>query len=86
MRRIDVARKVLIGGKTIQRSDPTHAKYLVGESSEAPQDTIKEWFNDIVQPYQTPHIGNFYYGIQNGYIYVDVDENPFDKPIFYIHD
>ncbi|MEW6457166.1 MAG: PilC/PilY family type IV pilus protein [Acidobacteriota bacterium] len=81
MRRIDIARKVLIGGKTIQRSDPTHAKYLVGESSVAPQDTIKGWFNDIVQPYQTLHIGNFYYGVQNGNIYVDVDENPFDKPI-----
>ncbi len=73
MRRIDIARKVLVGGKAVTRSPGADPYALTGE---APPDNgaccrqfIKQ-YNDAGAIY-TPHNGNYYYCVQEGKIAVD---------------
>lgn len=80
MRRVDVAKKVMVGGLCRNRANPSSIKYLVGEPS-PDRDYYRGWFNDNLTPYQTPYHGNYYYGNRDGKIYVDDDENPFSSPL-----
>lgn len=80
MRRVDVAKKVMVGGLCVNRANPSSVKYLVGEPN-PDRDFYRGWFNDNVSPYQTPYHGNYYYGNRYGKIYVDDDTSPFSSPI-----
>lgn len=80
MRRVDVAKRVMVGGLCRNRANPGSVKYLVGEPS-PDRDFHRRWFNDNLSPYQTPHRGNYYYGNRYGRIYVDDDSDPFSGPI-----
>lgn len=75
MRRVDVAKRVMVGGKCRNRANPSSVKYLVGEPN-PDRDFFRGWFNDNVSPYQTPYHGNYNYGVQNGVLYVDNDAYP----------
>ncbi|MFH1672674.1 MAG: PilC/PilY family type IV pilus protein [Pseudomonadota bacterium] len=80
MRRIDVARKVLVGG--LSGGNPT----LTGDDHNAqPSRYYRKNFNNsqdamdagiVVSPY-TDQAKNYYYGIKAGYIYADDDSDPF---------
>ncbi len=80
MRRVDVAKKVMVGGRCRNRANPSSVKYLQGEPN-PDRDFYRGWFNDNVSPYKTPYHGNYYYGNRYGRLYVDDDENPFSNPI-----
>jgi type IV pilus assembly protein PilY1 len=80
MRRVDVAKRVMVGGLCLNRANPSSVKYLVGEDS-PDRDFYRGWFNDNTSPYQTPYHGNYYYGNKNGNLYVDDDDSPFSNPI-----
>ncbi len=66
MRRVDVVRKVLVGGKEINRANPTSAQYLIG--AETPdRDYAKRYSN--ITPY-TLYTGQQDFFVYNGNFYV----------------
>ncbi|MGQ9618313.1 MAG: pilus assembly protein [Candidatus Aminicenantia bacterium] len=80
MRRVDIAKKVMVGGLCINRANPNSVKYLQGQPN-PDRDFYRGWFNDNVSPYNTPYHGNYYYGNRYGNLYVDDDTSPFSSPI-----
>ena len=70
MRKIDVARKVLMGGLDYDRSDANHILYGEDPSGRA---YTKLADGTGVSPYN----GNYYFGMADGYIYVDNDSYPY---------
>jgi type IV pilus assembly protein PilY1 len=77
MRRIDVAKKVLVGGKALSRSGQGNPHTLVGHvppnNGACCQSYIKR-YNDNLSPYYTPYRNlTRYYHIRSGRIYVDTD-------------
>lgn len=78
MRRIDVARKVLMGGKATSRVGGGNTT-LIGETPNQPTRTFVKRFDSTAGQgvAVTPYDGNYYYGLSGGYIYVDTDSNPF---------
>ncbi len=83
MRRIDVARKVLIGGKGLPaaRSALGAPNTLVAESAVGNYQYIKRYpqasFSGLFPDCGTTADGYCYFGIDNGYIYLDNDSDPF---------
>jgi len=78
MRRIDLARKVLVGGLATSRLG-NGASNLIGDDHNAQSSRYwKRWFDTSgATPYVSPHHGSYCYGIKGGYIYVDDDSDPF---------
>ena len=72
MRKIDVTRKVLMGGLATARTGGGN-QTLYGESSPG-RAFLKEYDGSGVSPYD----GHYYFGIADGYIYVDSDSYPYD--------
>ena len=78
MRRIDVAKKILVGGQATVR-DGSGQTTLVGDDHAAQSGRYwRRKFTDNIAPHPTPYTGTeYWYGIRNGRIYVDNDSNPF---------
>jgi len=73
MRRIDVARKVLVGGLATSRTGGGNTT-LIGETPAQSTRWWKRWFDaSLATPYVSPYHGNYCYSIKGGYIYVDTD-------------
>ncbi len=72
MRKIDVTRKVLMGGLATARTGGGN-QTLYGESPTG-HAFLKEYDGTGVSPYD----GHYYFGIADGYIYVDSDNYPYD--------
>jgi len=77
MRRIDIARKILVGGLATSRTGGG-ATDLIGDDSSG--QSSRYWtrhFDDSSAPHVTKYHGNYWYGIRDGYLYVDNDDWPF---------
>jgi type IV pilus assembly protein PilY1 len=72
MRKIDVARKVLMGGLATARTGGGN-QTLYGETA-AGYAFLKQYDGSGVSPYN----GAYYFGMADGYIYVDNDDDPYD--------
>ena len=72
MRRVDIARKVLMGGKATPR---INGGTLYGEDPAQATRHFRRQFDSSAQTDVTPYHGNFLYGIRDGYIYVDTNNN-----------
>jgi len=77
MRRIDVARKVMMGGLATARTGGGN-QTLYGETPAQSSRTFVKRYNGSGM---SPYSGNYYYGMSGGYIYVDDDSNPFSGQI-----
>ena len=75
MRRIDVARKVLVGGLAAPRGGENAT--LVGDDHNTqPKRFWRRWFDTSeTTPYVSLYHGNYCYVIKGGYIYVDDDSD-----------
>lgn len=80
MRRVDVARKVMMGGKASSRTGGGN-QTLYGETPAQTSRTFKRKFNSTVASAVTPYDSNKMYGLEGGYLYVDMDgdDDPFDN-------
>lgn len=82
MRRIDVARKVMMGGKATARTgggnqtniceDPAQSSRTFRRKDETAADSVMA---------VTPFSGEYWYGLKGGYLYVDDDSSTFDKEL-----
>jgi type IV pilus assembly protein PilY1 len=80
MRRIDVLRKVLMGGfATARTGGGNQVNY--GETPAQPECTFIKRFNTTNGSAVSPYDGDYYYGMKDGYIYVDSDSDPFSGQI-----
>jgi type IV pilus assembly protein PilY1 len=80
MRRIDVLKKVLIGGKATRIGA---GDYLA--SGEIPAQTsryFKRTFDSSGGPAVSPYKGEYYYGVRDGYLYMDDDSDPWADYLF----
>lgn len=88
MRRIDILRKVLVGGLATSRQGGGNTT-LLGEIPEQTTRIFKRKYFDpaipqysaFTDPYLTPYHGNYVYGVKGGDLYVDLDGDgdPFDQ-------
>jgi len=76
MRRIDVARKVLMGGLATARTGGDN-QTVYGETPKQAGRTFVKHYDSNGKVPVTPYAGNYYYGMSGGYIYVDDDANAF---------
>ena len=77
MRRVDVLRKVMMGGKATSRQGGGN-QTLVGENpAQSSRNYLKRHIGSGVSPYS----GDYHYGIKDGYVYVDDDFSAFDQEI-----
>ncbi|MBW2302213.1 MAG: hypothetical protein JRF57_00720 [Deltaproteobacteria bacterium] len=78
MRRIDVAKKVLVGGLATSRTGGGNTTLYGDDHNAQPSRYWKRQFDSSLSGVSvTPYNGNYWYGIKGGYIYVDDDSNPF---------
>ena len=68
MRRIDVLRKVLMGGLATSRTGGGNTT-LIGETPNQSNRVFYKWY-DSTDTTDTPHVGNFKYKMEGGYIKV----------------
>ncbi|MBW2091033.1 MAG: hypothetical protein JRI34_02765, partial [Deltaproteobacteria bacterium] len=73
MRRIDILRKVLMGGLATARTGGGNQTNY----GETPAQSSRTYVKRFIGSSTSPHQGDFYYGVGYGYIYVDDDSNPF---------
>jgi len=66
MRKVDLAKKVMMGGQAIDARDGDGTQVLTGEGT---NDHYWSWKFESTNV--SPYNGTFYFGIQGGYIYVD---------------
>lgn len=78
MRRIDVARKVMMGGKASSRTGGGN-QVLYGEDPAQASRTFIRNFSSTAAV--TPYDGNYWYGLKGGYLYVDDDSNVFSSEL-----
>lgn len=80
MRRIDVARKVIMGGKATARTGGGN-QTLYGEDPAQASRTFMRKFNSTVASAVSPYDNNRMYGVKGGYLYVDhdADNDPFEN-------
>ncbi len=78
MRRIDVLRKVLVGGRAETR-DGSGSTIL---RCEVPAQTNRRFYRYLDGTGLTPQSGFYYYGLYNGYLYVDDDTSPWSSPLW----
>ena len=79
MRRIDVARKILVGGLATSRTGGGATDLIGDDSSGQSSRYWRRYFNDSSTPHVSKYHGGYYYGIKDGYLYVTYgsDSNPF---------
>ncbi|MCK5615907.1 hypothetical protein KAR91_79315, partial [Candidatus Pacearchaeota archaeon] len=75
MRRIDVLRKVMMGGKATSRTGGGNQVNL-GEIPDQSNRYYIRHFNNNTSPLVTPYEGDYYYGVGGGYVYIDNDSYP----------
>jgi type IV pilus assembly protein PilY1 len=75
MRRIDVLRKVLMGGLATARTGGGNQTNY-GETPKQSNRNFIRHFDTTSSPAVTPYDGNYYYEINGGYIYVGTDPRP----------
>ncbi|MCD6198999.1 MAG: hypothetical protein J7K15_10600 [Deltaproteobacteria bacterium] len=80
MRRIDVLRKVLMGGKATSRTGGGN-QVNYGEDPAQSNRTFIKRFDSSIDSAVSPYDGDFYYGMKDGNIYVDDDSSPFSSEI-----
>ncbi len=80
MRRVDILRKVLMGGLATARSGGGN-QINYGETPAQSYRTFVKRFDTTNGSAVSPYDGNYYYGMQGGYIYVDNDSDPFTSAI-----
>ncbi|HHE74218.1 MAG TPA: hypothetical protein ENL37_03915, partial [Desulfobacteraceae bacterium] len=73
MRRIDILRKVLMGGLATARTGGGNQTNYGEIPAQSSRTFIKRFIGSDTSPYH----GDYYYGMKDGYIYVDDDSNPF---------
>ncbi|UCF57753.1 MAG: hypothetical protein JSW15_04645, partial [Deltaproteobacteria bacterium] len=76
MRRIDVLRKVLMGGLATARTGGGN-QVNYGEIPAQTTRTFIKRFNTTSGSSVSPYDGDFHYGMADGYVYVDSDSDPF---------
>ena len=76
MRRIDVARKVIMGGKATARTGGGN-QTLYGENPAQASRTFIRNFDSTGGAAVSPYDGNYWYGLKDGYLYADNDNGPF---------
>jgi type IV pilus assembly protein PilY1 len=76
MRRIDVARKVMVGGLATPRTGSGSETLNVADPSGS--NFFRE-FDSSAASAVTPYDGNYWYGFSNGYLYIDNDDDPFSS-------
>lgn len=76
MRRIDVARKVLVGGLATSRTGDGKTTLIGDDHNLQSSRYWKRWFDSSQSGVSvTPYNGNYCYRIEGGYIYVDEDSD-----------
>jgi len=80
MRRIDVARKVMMGGLATSRTGGGN-QTVFGEIPAQTSRTFIREFDDAGGSAVTPYGGNYWYGLKAGYIYIDNDSSVFSGDI-----
>lgn len=80
MRRIDVLRKVLMGGLVTSRQGGGN-ETAYGEDPVQTSRTFIRKFDSSAGSAVSPWDGTYYYGMKGGYIYVDDDSSPFSNEI-----
>jgi len=76
MRRVDVLRKVLMGGLATSRSGGGN-QVNYAETPAQSSRIFKRHFDSSIGSAVSPHDGDYWYGTGYGYIYVDNDSDPF---------
>ncbi|MCK4783590.1 MAG: hypothetical protein KAV87_07565, partial [Desulfobacteraceae bacterium] len=76
MRRVDVLRKVLMGGLATSRSGGGN-QVNYAETPAQSWRIFKRHFDSSIGSAVSPHDGDYWYGTGYGYIYVDNDSDPF---------
>jgi type IV pilus assembly protein PilY1 len=76
MRRVDVLRKVLMGGLATSRTGGGN-QVNYGETPAQSERTFIKRFDSSNFSAVSPYDGDYYYGIGGGYIHADSDSNPF---------
>lgn len=76
MRRIDVARKVMMGGKASSRTGGGN-QTLYGETPAQASRSFVRNFNSTGASAVSPYDSNYWYGLKGGYLYADNDSGPF---------
>jgi type IV pilus assembly protein PilY1 len=83
MRRIDVARKVIMGGLATSRTGGGNQMLLGDNHNVQPSRYWKRWFDSSASSgvSLTPYNGNYLYGIKDGRLFVDTDRDgdPFEN-------
>ncbi|MBU2547959.1 MAG: hypothetical protein KKB20_06100, partial [Proteobacteria bacterium] len=74
MRRVDVARKVMTGGKAVARTGG-------GNTSLKGEETSSSFTKNFNGSGWSPYNGNYWFGMKDGYIYVDDDSSPFSSEL-----
>ncbi|MCP4628822.1 MAG: hypothetical protein GY850_35740 [bacterium] len=77
MRRIDIMRKVLVGGRAETR-DGSGATVVSGE---IPVQTMRGFYRYLDGADFTSHAGFYYFGVRYGYLYVDDDPVPWSSSL-----
>ncbi|MFH1092353.1 MAG: hypothetical protein V1742_12370, partial [Pseudomonadota bacterium] len=76
MRRVDVIRKVLMGGLATSRTGGGN-QTIYGETPAQSSRIYMKRFNSSSGSAVSPYNGDYYYGMKGGDIYIDDDINPF---------
>jgi type IV pilus assembly protein PilY1 len=76
MRRIDVMRKVLMGGLATSRTGGGNQTNY-GETPSQSDRTFIKRYDTTNKAAVSPYDGDYHYGMSSGYIYVDSDNDPF---------
>lgn len=78
MRRIDVARKVLVGGLATSRTGGGNTTVIGDDHNTQPSRYWKRRFDSTGSAINlSPYNGDYWFGMKDGYIWVDNDSDPF---------
>ena len=81
MRRIDVAKKVLVGGLATPRMGAGKNHTLRGQYTFNNSACCRAFIKRFDGSGETPYAGDYHYGASGGYLYVDDDSTPFTGSI-----
>ncbi|MBI9088277.1 MAG: hypothetical protein JEZ12_03585 [Desulfobacterium sp.] len=77
MRRVDILRKVLMGGLATSRTGGGNQTNICETPDQSDRDFIRH-FDSTNNAAVSPYDGDYYYEMNDGYIYVDTDSDPSD--------
>lgn len=80
MRRVDVIRKVLMGGRVNSRTGGGN-QTIYGEIPAQSSRTYIKMFNSTSGSAVSPYNGNYSYGMEGGDVYIDDDTTPFTREL-----